>query len=301
MVKLTHEEFIAKVQNPYSEIIGTYVDYNTKILCRCKICGENYYANPYDVKSGKKHNECAKKIVGKKLRLSHEEFKKRMCDISPNIEIVGKYKNRNTKIECRCSKHDILFLCSPGHLLSGETGCQECIKIKNHLSGLKTQEEFSKSIKADNVKIIGNYNGAKQKVKTKCLSCGHIWSPVASSLVSGYGCPRCRSSKGEKKISNYLSDNNINYVSHKTYTNLKGVGGLPLSYDFYIPQKNLLIEYQGQFHDGTATIQTKQGLENQIEHDKRKKEYAISNCIDLLEIWYWDYDNIEKILERKLC
>ena len=27
---------------------------------------------------------------------------------------------------------------------------------------------------------------------------------------------------------------------------------------------------------------------------------AINNNIELLEIWYWDYDNIEKILNEKL-
>ena len=38
----------------------------------------------------------------------------------------------------------------------------------------------------------------------------------------------------------------------------------------------------------------------QQEHDRRKREYAKQNNIDLLEIWYWDYDNIEDILSNKL-
>jgi hypothetical protein len=44
----------------------------------------------------------------------------------------------------------------------------------------------------------------------------------------------------------------------------------------------------------------KQNLKRQQEHDKRKKEYAQQNNINLLEIWYWDFDNIEQILNNEL-
>ena len=84
------------------------------------------------------------------------------------------------------------------------------------------------------------------------------------------------------------------------FDNLKGVGGNPLSYDFYLEDFNILIEYQGEFHDGTARQQTEEQFKIQKEHDKRKKEYAISHNINLLEIWYYDYDNIENILKEVL-
>lgn len=47
--------------------------------------------------------------------------------------------------------------------------------------------------------------------------------------------------------------------------------------------------------------QTEEKFEIQKEHDKKKKEYAESHNIELLEIWYWDFDNIEKILEKELA
>ena len=75
-----------------------------------------------------------------------------------------------------------------------------------------------------------------------------------------------------------------------------------LSYDFYLPKYNLLIEYQGQFHDGNITgdYQTEEMLEIQQEHDRRKRQYAIDHNIELMEIWYWDFDNIENILHDRL-
>jgi len=41
-------------------------------------------------------------------------------------------------------------------------------------------------------------------------------------------------------------------------------------------------------------------FKKQLEHDRRKREYAKKHNINLLEIWYWDFDNIEKILDREL-
>lgn len=62
----------------------------------------------------------------------------------------------------------------------------------------------------------------------------------------------------------------------------------------------MLIEYQGEFHDGTAWQQTEIDFLRQQEHDKRKKNYANMNNILLLEIWYWDYNNIEQILDKTI-
>src|SRR5690606_37105179 len=105
----------------------------------------------------------------------------------------------------------------------------------------------------------------------------------------------------EDRISQYLIQNNINYIAQKTFDDLKGIKGRLLSYDFYLPEYNLLIEYQGEFHDGSGSKNyTRANLQKQQEHDKRKREYAQKHNIKLLEIWYWDFDNIESILQKEL-
>lgn len=55
---------------------------------------------------------------------------------------------------------------------------------------------------------------------------------------------------------------------------LVGDGGGNLSYDFYLKEDNLLIEYQGEFHDGSDRMPDKSYLPTQQEHDRRKREYA---------------------------
>lgn len=120
--------------------------------------------------------------------------------------------------------------------------------------------------------------------------------------MAGGGCPICSMSKGEKRIANYLENQNIEYIYEKEYDGLIGTGGGNLSYDFFLPEYNMLIEYQGQFHDLSLKSEyyTEENLERQAEHDSRKRQYANEHYIDLLEIWYWDYGNIESILENKL-
>jgi hypothetical protein len=113
-------------------------------------------------------------------------------------------------------------------------------------------------------------------------------------------CPICRESKGEKRIKEYLDNNKINYISQKKFEGLVGLGNRKLSYDYYLPDYNLLIEFQGKFHDGTAKKQTKKDFEKQQEHDRRKCEYAKNNNINLLEIWYWDIKNINNILSEQI-
>ena len=116
----------------------------------------------------------------------------------------------------------------------------------------------------------------------------------------GKRCPTCKESKGERRIRKWLNIHKIDFVCQKKFYDLFGINGGNLSYDFYLPKQNILIEYQGNYHDGTVYRKTRESLEYQQEHDKRKREYAESHGVKLLEIWYWDYDNIEEILNKNI-
>ncbi len=142
------------------------------------------------------------------------------------------------------------------------------------------------------------YSG--KKVWWLCKNCNYSWRASIAHRNNDRGCPLCNKSKGEKQIKNILNKYNIKFISQKTYDNLLGLRGGLLSYDFYLPNYNILIEYQGEFHDGKAKIQSQQSYQCQQEHDKRKKEYAKNNNIKLLEIWYYDFNKIEEILNQLL-
>jgi len=162
------------------------------------------------------------------------------------------------------------------------------------------------------------FNG--ERVWWKCKECEHEWQTAIINRNRGWktGCPECNKSKGEKRCKEvfisknfteilqeeynklFKSDDNTYFIPQKTFEGLIGLGGGLLSYDFYIPKYNILIEYQGEFHDGTANQQSEEEFEYQKEHDRRKKEYALENKYNFLEIWYKDFDNIEAILTKEL-
>lgn len=144
-----------------------------------------------------------------------------------------------------------------------------------------------------------NYIPNSTKYAHWICKCGHKWhAQIYNRTKNNSGCPTCNSSRGEERIRLFLNKNNIHYILQMKFEDLIGVGGGQLSYDFYLPEYNILSEYQGQFHD--REVYKGHDFERQKEHDKRKRDYAHKNKIKLLEIWYWDFDKVEEILIEEL-
>ena len=166
--------------------------------------------------------------------------------------------------------------------------------------------------------------GSHQEVYWKCPEGKHedYHRSISSSKNHNFRCPECNNSKGEESINNCLINKNWikisqeefkrlidkdkynknYYIPQMKFNGLIGLGNGLLSYDFYIPKLNLLIEYQGEMHERFVRCIHKsiKDFEKQQEHDRRKKVYAQNNNINLFEIWYYDFDNIEEILDTKL-
>ena len=70
---------------------------------------------------------------------------------------------------------------------------------------------------------------------------------------------------------------------------------------FYLPDYNLLIEYDGRQHfEISEYFGGYEGFINTKIRDTIKNIYCRNNNIDLLRIPYWEFDNIENILIDKL-
>lgn len=111
------------------------------------------------------------------------------------------------------------------------------------------------------------------------------------------GCPHCsKMSIGENKIYNYLSNNKVKFYKEYIFNDCKHIK--KLKFDFYIPDLNLVIEYNGQHH--YKPLKHFGGEDNYnkvVERDKIKMDYCNENNINMLVIPYWEFKNIEKILE----
>lgn len=294
------EDICELVGNEYT-VLGEYINNNTKILMKHNMCNYEWSITPNGFLSGNRCPKCGGKIKDKTTTY----FKKEVFELVGNeYEVVGEYISALDYIEMKhndnCCKSPN-FITKPNWFLTGRK-CPQCFGTHN-----KTDEEFKKEIYelvGNEYDILGEYINCETKVLIKHNNCGHEWKVIPNNFTRGTRCPCCNQSKGEARIDKWLIDNNFivnkDYVPQKQFDNLLGLKGGSLSYDFYLINCNLLIEYQGEYHDGTVSNQTKEEFEKQIEHDRLKQEYALENNIDFLPIWYWDYDNIEEILDKEL-
>ena len=220
--------------------------------------------------------------------------------------VSTEYNGNHEKLEYICNRHPELGTqrTSLTTLHAGGIGCKKCcitiITNKQRWSDDVFKQKVA-NVHNNTVLSIDTYYGSDKKTKFKCSVCSFIWIATPNSVVSqGTGCPQCKLSHGEKRIRKYLHERKLCFEQQKEFDGLTGVGGGRLSYDFYLPKYAVLIEYQGQFHDGTASYQTKEQFTNQQKHDELKKLYAEKHRYRLQEIWYYEFGVIEKILNALL-
>lgn len=287
-----------KQLNPNIEILGEYTSNKNKILCRCKVDNNEWYTAPSNLLNGNGCPLCGIKRRAIASKKSNEEFLLEFKELNTNIELLSEYSDAKTKIYCKCKKCNNKWYSYPNNILK-KHGCPMC--AKNYKYG---HETFVKKVEncqdGKDYIVLSKYNKSSEKVKFLHKKCGNIFEMVPNNFLRGTRCPYCNESKGEQKIRKFLNDNKIKYESQYSYDDLTGIKGGLLSYDFFLNDYNILIEFQGQFHDWTDNMQTKEQFEKQQEHDRRKREYAKLHNINLLEIWYYDFNNIDQILEREL-
>jgi hypothetical protein len=134
-----------------------------------------------------------------------------------------------------------------------------------------------------------------------CPDCkkSYLSSPNKRTGIDHRGCPQCCESKLEKKIRKFLETNYIEFVPQKRFDDCRDKFSLP--FDFYLLLDNICIEANGKQHyEPVSYFGGEDSFVGQKIRDKIKKDYCIDKNIRLLEIPYWDYENIESILTKEL-
>ena len=301
----THKQFMQKLQevNLDIQILGTYVNTRTKIKCKCKIDGCEWEARPNDLLRGHGCPEC--------MKITHDKFIQRFNKLNPyanDIEVLGTYKGALNKIKCRCKIDGCEWEALSSNLLRG-TGCPKCAEKRIAQKQTKTHEQFITELQEINpdILVLETYKGVFNPIKVKCKIDGYIWEARPSNLLNGVGCPKCKITKGEKRVAQYLDNLNIEYIYNKKYfKDLVGTGGGLLRPDFIIPTLKIWIEYDGEQHFEPVDFTSKgeqwaKKLFKQVQqNDQIKNQYAKDNNWTLIRIPYWDIDNIEQILDAVL-
>jgi len=211
------------------------------------------------------------------------------------------YVDGNTKVKIVCPIHGEFMQPPSRHVFS--SGCIKCGIEKSATSNILTTEEFIEKanivhdFKYDYSKVI--YVNHSTKIKIICPIHGEFEQTPHTHINGKSGCKKCTESKGERKIRKFLEKNNILYEKEKMFEGCKNIN--LLLFDFYLPEQNILIEFDGKQHyEIVEHFGGEKGFKQRQINDEIKNKFARDNNIKLIRIPYFDYDNIEKILDEQI-
>ena len=289
--KLNTNTFIEKCisihGNKYDYSKVNYINSKTKVKIICPIHGE-FEQTP--------NNHCNSKqgcvICNKSLNDLEfiEKLKSMYGEFYLPIESYISYKE---KLKLKCFKHGT-FKQSEEGLFKGHV-CRKCvIENKFNIDSFINSSKLTHGDKYDYSKV--NYVNKITKIKILCPIHGEF-EQRPSDHLSGCGCPICRESKGEKKIRNYLINNQIKFIPQYKFNDCKNNSQLP--FDFYLPDYNTCVEYNGiQHYKPVKQFGGEERFIIQQKCDKIKIDYCNINKINLIIIKY--NENIEELLTKKI-
>jgi hypothetical protein len=274
-----------KHSNKYDYSKVNYINSRTKIKIVCPIHGEfEQILNNHLTGSG--CNECNNN--NKKAKISFIEKAKIKHSNKYDYSLVN-YANNKTKIKIVCPIHGE-FNQIPNDHLTGN-GCSLCGNKNLNKELFIEKARLIHGDKYDYSKIY--YLNNKIKIKIVCPIHGEF-EQRADHHLQGVSCPICKESKGEREITLYLTENNINFIRQRRFTDCRDKK--PLPFDFFIEKYNTCIEFNGKQH--YISVPYWGGDENfkkQQKRDKIKLEYCMKNNIHLIIIN--DVKEINKKLE----
>ena len=279
--RMTNVEFINKCVkvhgNKFDYSLVNYINNRTKVKIICPIHGE-FEQIP------------AKHIIGQTClkcsgRYMDTEFFINKSKLTHNAKYdysLTEYINSYTKVKIICPIHSNFEQLPNDHL----NGCG-CSKCSNKYMDGELFIEKSKKIHGDKYDYtLVDYFNAKTKVNIICPIHGEF-KQTPNSHLSNKGCLNCMESKGEKEIRLYLKDNGVNFIPQYKFADCVNI--LPLPFDFYLPDYNTCIEFQGRQHyESVLHFGGEIKLKKQKKLDKIKREYCQKNNIPLIVIKYND-------------
>ena len=283
---ITHEQYESKLYdiNPNIRVVDNYINSTKKIAHKCLIDGYIWNASPCHILRGEGCPKCAGHI-----KKTHDEYIEDVAKINPTIEVLGRYINNKTKILHRCLADNYEWLVTPNHILKGR-GCPICANNQR-----RTQEEYVEDLAIINpdIVVMGEYVNAVTKIRHKCRKCGMEFDMTPYLTLKGCGC-RCDGlSHGERFITQYLRNYEIEFISQYRFTDCRDI--YPLPFDFYLVDFGTCIEYDGEQHFMPSNkFGGEEHLRMTQKHDQIKTQYCLDNNIRLVRISY--KDNIAKCL-----
>lgn len=298
-----------------------------KAIVICSIHGE--FKQNYDshVRSGNGCPLCKFKLISDNLKVfygkhkkntkdNYQYWKKNYIELMNDLSIANnnKYsyeeqdlmnvKNSDSMIKIHCKTHGLFTKKIIRHM--NGIGCSLCdiesARIKSAENFiLNSKKIFGDTFGYDRVNYISN----KIKVELECKKHGYFYVRPDNHIGLKHGCPVCKASKGEVKIFELLKLLNLEFQREFK------IGNHNYRYDFFIPELNMIVEYDGKHHFEESSFFSREEnksssktwkekrLENLAriqERDELKREIALINGFNFIRLNYLEFDKISENL-----
>ncbi|WNS82208.1 hypothetical protein RRU94_15810 [Domibacillus sp. DTU_2020_1001157_1_SI_ALB_TIR_016] len=296
-LRIDHEWFLQKVKslagNEY-HVLSNYQSMHTPVQMKHVVCGHHYTVKPNNfIRMNTRCPECA----GNQKKTT-EEFKKEVYNlVGEEYKVLGEYLNTDIPIEIKHHPCGRIYPITPANFLRGRR-CAQC-----QGKAAKTTEMFRNEVfdlVGEEYVVLGNYVDADTHIKIQHMACGYPYDVVPYSFLSGARCPACKEFKGQRRIVNHIKTRNFPYE-----VEFKIPGALRLDVAVFDPKHSgkLLVafEFQGEQHyKPISYFGGREKFQRQIRSDQKKRKYCMENGIYLIIIPHWNYDQIEKIIDKHL-
>ena len=281
--RLSLKEVLERFTNAGFELLGEYKNNSTPVLTKHKVCGTERKITPHCIFDDGNCSFC-----DGTLPLTDDQIRERF--IKAGFELLGEYKNNRTPVLIRhniCSNEWLVI----SDNIFGGSGCPFCANRRK-----LSNETFDQKLKDNNrpIERIGNYVNSKTPIELKCLTdATHLhWFAKPDNVLHQHqtGCPQCSQNKNEKLIGQLLVNAQFIVNVHKCIRYLDKAGDKKwLFLDYYLPELNAVIEYNGAQHYCPVRFgsmdqkDAEQKLLKQQTRDRILSQYCFDN--DMVLIW----------------
>lgn len=270
----------------------------------CKVCKSLYHKKTYRP-TGRPVGRQKGEFTGPKL--SSEEIVVRARKVHGTKYDYSKlvYESPSKKVTIICPIHGEFLQRVADHLRG--SGCRHCAyEVRKCPHKLTTKEFIKRANKVHNSRYDYSkveYLGDAEKVTIICPIHGEFNQAPGMHVRGKQGCPKCNSSRGEKEVAKVLSTFRIAYSTQKQFPDCQFKR--LLSFDFYLPDSNTVIEFDGVQHyqpirfRGMSAKRAQETFELTQKKDRIKDEYCKLHSIRLIRIPYYIQD-LESFLKERL-
>lgn len=282
--KITTEDFCNKLKNYVGSeytLVGEYLGGSVPTLFRHNACGRIIKKTPNHLIYDNHRCRCGLSINAKDPKVYKKQFYS-VTD-SKSYVLMSTYVGAHKKVVVKHLKCSHTYSVEANAFLMGER-CPYCFGNQK-----KTTSKFATEVNqvtSGEYKLMSDYYNNRTPVTIKHNICNKEYKVTPHDFVCGNRCPYCKESKGEKLIQHILESIHEHYIIQKVFDDC-GSNNQRLPFDFYLPSRNLLIEYDGIQHFKPVLYFGGQAkLNDQKRRDAIKNNYAINHSLSVLRVSY---------------